>query len=448
MKLKASRNSLIECLSQAFLAGPWSVESLVERANLVLGRRYRWLLPLAARIHTHFAGGERIRSAQLTAFLNDDKGLQRAWETRKLKVRFVHWSDPVMIPSPGAPQSWRVPAITTPAELAGFLNITPNELDWFADIQGRERACRVEPLRHYRYRWIAKRSGSFRLIEAPKPRLKGLQRIVLDAILAPIPPHESANGFRPGRSINSFVASHVGRPVVLKMDLSDFFVSISIARVTAIFLTAGYPEPVARLLAGLCTNTVPAVVLNQVGRPDPGSARATMSWQDQRPYCLPHLPQGSPTSPALANLAAFRFDTRLAGLSKAVGADYTRYADDLLFSGDQSFARSVQRFSVQVAAIAIEEGFAVAHRKTRVMRQGVCQRAAGIVINQKINMPRNDYDMLKAILWNCVKRGPAEQNRSEVADFRAHLSGRVAHAMRLNPHRGEKLKRLLERIEW
>jgi hypothetical protein len=173
-----------------------------------------------------------------------------------------------------------------------------------------------------------------------------------------------------------------------------------------------------------------------------------MSWQDQRPYSLPHLPQGSPTSPALANLAAFRFDMRLAALSKTAGAEYTRYADDLLFSGDHSFARSVPRFTVQVAAIAIEEGFAVAHRKTRVMRQSVCQRAAGIVINQKINMPRDDYDQLKAILHNCAKHGPAEQNRENLRDFRAHLAGRVAHAARLNLHRGEKLKGLLEQIEW
>ena len=202
--------------------------------------------------------------------------------------------------------------------------------------------CRVEPLRHYRYHWVAKRSGSFRLIEAPKPRLKAVQRVVLDAILAHIPPHEQAHGFRPGRSINSFVAPHVARSIVLKMDLRDFFVSITSARVTAIFLTAGYPEPVARLLAGLCTNTVPAAILNQVGRPDPNSVRSTMSWQDQRPYCLPHLPQGSPTSPALANLAAYRFDTRLAAISEAAGADYTRYADDCC---SQAIHHSPARFA-------------------------------------------------------------------------------------------------------
>ena len=102
-----------------------------------------------------------------------------------------------MAPASGAPTSWKVPAITTPAELAGFLSITPAELDWFADIQGRERTCRVEALRHYRYRWVAKRSGSFRLIEAPKLRLKAIQRVVLDAILAHIPPHEARTVFAP-----------------------------------------------------------------------------------------------------------------------------------------------------------------------------------------------------------------------------------------------------------
>ncbi len=82
------------------------------------------------------------------------------------------------------------------------------------------------------------------------------------------------------------------------------------------------------------------------------------------------------------------------------------------------------------------------------MRQGVRQRAAGVVINQKINIARNDYDQLKAILCNCVRHGPHSQNRAGVADFRAHLAGRVAHVARLNPQRGDRLTRLFERIVW
>src|ERR1700679_858928 len=92
---------------------------------------------------------------------------------------------------------------------------------WSAGAQARERSACVESLRHYRYRWVAKPSGSLRLIEAPKPRLKQLQRRLLGEILLHIPPHEDAHGFRPGRSVISFVAPHVGRTIVLKMDLRD-----------------------------------------------------------------------------------------------------------------------------------------------------------------------------------------------------------------------------------
>jgi hypothetical protein len=282
------------------------------------------------------------------------------------------------------------------------------------------------------------------LIEAPKPRLKQIQRRLLDAILTCIPPHEAAHGFRPGRSIVTFAKPHIGRAIVLKMDLRDFFISITGARVIALFLTAGYPEPVARLLTGLCTNTVPRELKDAAGEPFDSS----LSWQAGRLYRRPHLPQGAPTSPALANLAAYRLDARLAGLAHSVGAQYTRYADDLVFSGGATFARTIGRFPIHVAAVALEEGFAVQHRKTRVMRQGVRQRAAGVVLNRRINLPRADYDQLKAILCNCVRHGPQGQNRAGVADFRAQLAGRVAHAVRVNPERGGRLLRLFEQIAW
>jgi hypothetical protein len=352
-----------------------------------------------------------------------------------------------MTPAPGPPASWPLPAIATPADLASFLVLAPNQLDWFADCQSREGDDRDDPVRHYRYRWVGKPSGSFRLIEAPKSRLKQFQRKLLDAILLPIPPHDAAHGFRPGRSVTTFVEPHVGQTIVLKMDLADFFASITSARVIAIYLTAGYPEAVARVLTGLCTNTVPLSVWNLL-ETERDLARSTGNWRSRRLYREPHLPQGAPTSPALANLAAYRLDARLAGLARTAEARYTRYADDLVFSGGDAFARTIARFPSHVAAIALEEGFHVQHRKTRVMRQGVRQRAAGVVINQKINITRNDYEQLKAILCNCARHGPHSQNRAGVADFRAYLAGRVAHVARLNPERGQRLTRLFERIGW
>src|ERR1035438_3796724 len=94
----------------------------------------------------------------------------------------------------------------------------------------------------------------------------------------------------------------------------------------------------------------------------PPQLRQARAW-----YARPHLPQGAPPSPALANLCTYRVDCRLTGLAKSVGAEYTRYADDLAFSGSEAFERRIERFSTHVAAILIEEGFTVYYRKTRVM---------------------------------------------------------------------------------
>ena len=331
--------------------------------------------------------------------------------------------------------AWQLPDLPTPGALADWLEISPARLDWFADRQGRQWQLPAGPLRHYRYRWVPKRSGGMRLIETPKTRLKAIQRRLLHEILDRIPPHDAAHGFRRGRSIASFASPHVGRHVVLRIDLQDFFTSIGRARVVALFHTAGYPERVAALLAGLCTNCVPADVW------DASSSRASANnTRRNRALRSPHLPQGAPTSPAVANLCAYRLDVRLAGLAAAANASYTRYADDLAFSGEEDFARSARRFPIQAAAIALEEGFCVNHRKTRIMRRSVRQQIAGVVVNEKLNTRRSDYDELKAILHNCVRGGPDSRSRAAPADFRSHLLGRIEHVRMLNPARGAKLR--------
>jgi hypothetical protein len=165
-------------------------------------------------------------------------------------------------------------------------------------------------------------------------------------------------------------------------------------------------------------------------------------------YAAPHLPQGAPASPSLANICCYRLDCRLAGLAKSAGLDYSRYADDLAFSGDQEFGRSASRFATHVAAIVAEEGLAVNFHKTRLMRRGVRQHLAGLVVNKRINIRRQDFDLLKAILTNCIRLGPATQNREQHSNFKAHLEGRVAFVASVNPARGERLKQLLAQIRW
>ena len=350
-----------------------------------------------------------------------------------------------MAPALGGPAAWAVPPLVTVGELAAWLNLDLDQLEWWADRRSLERSMPDGPLRRYDYHWQPKRDGSSRLIEIPRPGLKAAQRRLLAGLIGQIPPHPAAHGFRPGHSVRTFVEPHVGQRTVLKLDLRDFFPTVTGSRIAALFRTAGYPEEVARTLAGLCTNLAPLSLWNQVGAP---SRTSTESYRSRRLFRARHLPQGAPTSPALANLAAFRLDARLAGLSRSAGASYTRYADDLAFSGGAAWGRSVDRFAIHVAVIIQEEGFTVHPRKTRIMRAGVRQILAGAVINVRPNLARNDFDTLKATLQNCVIRGVSNQNHVGVPDFRSHLRGKIAHVGSLNPQRGAKLKGIFDRIDW
>jgi RNA-directed DNA polymerase len=139
---------------------------------------------------------------------------------------------------------------------------------------------------------------------------------------------------------------------------------------------------------------------------------------------------------------------RLAALARVYGAHYTRYADDLAFSGDHAFARKTSAFLIAVESITHDEGFLLNSRKTRVLRRGGCQRITGIVVNDHTNVPRPAYDELKAILYNCHKNGPDAQNRAGLRDFRAHLEGRVAWVEQVNALRGQRLRRIFDEIRW
>jgi len=147
---------------------------------------------------------------------------------------------------------WNVPAIAMTGELADWLGLTVSELHWFADLKGLGCKRNVPRLRHYHYRVLAKESGDPRLIETPKKRLKQLQRKILREILEKTPVHDWAHGFRKGRSSRTFVAPHVGQRVVVRLDLQDFFPSLSAGRIQTFFRTARYPEDVADLLGGIC----------------------------------------------------------------------------------------------------------------------------------------------------------------------------------------------------
>ncbi len=342
---------------------------------------------------------------------------------------------------------WGVPALPTTGDIAAWLGEEVEQLAWLADWRGLARLARDPRLSHYVYRWMPKRSGGMRLLEAPKPRLKEVQRRILREILYRVPPHQAAHGFRVGRNVLSHARAHAGQGVVLRMDLEDFFVSIPAARVYGVFRTIGYPEEASRVLTGLCTTRASArETLQTTLSPTPSELAALH--RTRLRYRSRHLPQGAPTSPSLANLCCYGMDVRLAAAAGAVGATYTRYADDLVFSGDASFARMASRFSAMVGAIAIEEGFQVQHRKTRIMPRSQRQEVTGLVVNQHPAIRRIEFDRLRATLHNCARLGPESQNRDGRPDFRAHLEGAVAWVRQVQPTRGAKLDEVFRRIEW
>jgi hypothetical protein len=224
----------------------------------------------------------------------------------------------------------------------------------------------------------------------------------------------------------------VSREVVICMDIDDFFPSVDFRRVAGFLRAIGYSREVASAIANLTTVTPDDV---------PG---AVADWCRD----IPLLPQGAPTSPALANAICWRMDKRLTALARKFGGDYTRYADDLTFSGGEDMAANAGKLIALVRRIVKTEGLALNEKKTRVMRRGRQQRVTGVVVNEKTNVSRREFDLLKAILHNCIKHGPASQNRENVPDFREHLRGRIAHVMHIGPERGRKLMRMFERIAW
>src|SRR6185503_11868182 len=163
-----------------------------------------------------------------------------------------------------------------------------------------------------------------------------------------------------------------------KLDLRDFFPTVHFRRVAGVFRSLGYGAEVASTLAALTTYR-------------PRLPGGKVVWPGM-------LPQGAPTSPALANLACRRLDRRLAQLAAKVGAAYTRYADDLTFSFARAPEPRIGRLLWWIEAICEQEGFLERPDKRRVLRANHQQRVTGIVVNDGIHVPRADRKRFRAIL--------------------------------------------------
>lgn len=253
----------------------------------------------------------------------------------------------------------------------------------------------------YRHYTINKRSGGLREISEPLPSLKEIQRWILDNILYKCEVSRFAKGFVPERSIRENARFHRNQNKVLSLDLEDFFSSIKGGRVYSFFKRLGYQPKVSHLLTKLCT-------LN-------GS-----------------LPQGSPTSPTLSNLISLRLDKRLSGFALKEKIRYTRYADDITFSGDFDEGRLI-KFTRKVLA---EEGLKLNENKTRLMKKHQCQEVTGIVVNQKLQAPRETRKELRKTMYYIKKYGVEshiQHKQITHANYVKHLLGIANFISFVNP---------------
>ena len=319
-----------------------------------------------------------------------------------------------------------LPAMHTAADLAASLDLPIGRLRWLTYHRGNAAVV------HYHRYDLPKPGGGSRCISAPKAELKSAQAWVLNNVLARVPVHDAAHGFVGGRDIFTNAATHAGKPVVVNLDLRDFFGTITFPRVKGVFKSLGYSGQVSTVLALLCTEP-PRV------RADFGDGRVVFAAVGER-----RLPQGAPTSPAVTNLLCRRLDRRLIGHAQSLGFAYTRYADDLTFSHAEA-AADVGRLLGGVRRILAAESLVEQPAKTRVMRPSSRQEVTGLTVNGggRPRMPRDDRRRLRATLHNAAKHGLASQNRVDLPDFASHLTGRVAHACRCDPDRaGEWRERL------
>jgi RNA-directed DNA polymerase len=439
-------------LARAFLAADVGAAELRERGTRALGRKWPWLGGLVRSLQSDFGDGLQAQNHDeivqaILAFVPFRAAFESADRPPEVKGHFPFHE--AMRSPPRGLEYISLPMLDTPGDLARWLGVSLTELDWFSDIAGWGGGSPSEPLRHYRYQWLDKTTGGVRLLEIPKPRLRDIQRRILREILDLVPAHAAAHGSVARRSTVTNALVHAGKSMVVRLDLADFFSSISGARVFALFETLGYPPKTARYLTGLATHCAPRALVRSVPHDEsasPEARRGRKAWALR--FTTRHLPQGAPTSAALANLCAYRLDLRLAGAAKASQAIYTRYVDDLFFSSQVAAPDRARRFAQMAYTIILEEGFAPNARKTQIMSHARAQYVTGLVVNEHPNVPRRDYDRLKAVLTNCIRRGIASENHEAHPDFRSHLAGRVSYVQQANPARGAKLRALLDAIQW
>lgn len=255
---------------------------------------------------------------------------------------------------------------------------------------------------YYREFKIKKRSGGYRDIRAPYPSLLYIQDWIYKEVLLKCKVNATAHGFVKKRSILTNANVHKGQSHLLKMDLKDFFPSISINWVVQVFKQIGYTNDVSFYLASIC--------------------------------CLEEvLPQGAPTSPALSNIVASFMDKRLYKLCQEYGYKYTRYADDIAISGG-----FISPSFIKIVSGVIEDcGFEVNERKTRLYGEKGNKIITGISLaNNEVRIPRDYRRRLEQEIYYILKYGydaHVKRNKIRQSNYLQSIIGKLNFWLMVEP---------------
>lgn len=301
-----------------------------------------------------------------------------------------------------------VPIIYNLRHLRGILKIRRKEQN---DFFGEGRSI------NYKVFYIPKKAGGYRKIEAPVEKLCYIQKWIKVNILDSIKVSDNAKGFKKNTSIIENARPHVGKEVVINLDIKDFFPSINYAKVFRFFIYIGYTKEVAHLLTQLCTNG------NNV------------------------LPQGAPTSPGLSNIICLKLDKRLTELAKKVGCSYSRYADDITFSGKKEIIKIIPL----IKRIIQDEGYVINEKKFRIQFSNHLQVVTGLTVNKKINISKQLKKEIENAIFYAQKFGVDKHMQNINCNrffYKEHLYGIAYFVKMIDKEKGEKYLNGLDKIEW
>jgi RNA-directed DNA polymerase len=267
--------------------------------------------------------------------------------------------------------------ISNNKELAALLGISTAKLTYYAYYLADDAK--------YKAFKIKKRAGGERLIEAPNKGLKEIQKNISVFLAQSYKPRACVFAYIQDRGIVEHAATHIGQRWLLRLDLKDFFHSISLARVSGVLRRAPYnfAESPANTTARLCT----------LGR---------------------RLPQGSPASPIISNILCRGLDYKLKELAASNKCYYTRYADDIFISNNgSSFPASIAirsedgsaELSDTIKKIITDAGFNINLDKTILRKRSERQLVTGVVVNRISNVPKDFIKSIRAALYAWEKHG-------------------------------------------